>query len=71
MLGLDLDERNAQAVRNKNMKAELTCTNFTLGDEKVDYESTSKAGARISAEGPSIVLSLLLNSFSSWIIWQK
>lgn len=51
MSGFDVEERRVQAIRNKNMKAELTSTNFTLGDEKVEYETTTKAGLRLAAEG--------------------
>lgn len=51
MSGFDVEERKAQALRNKNMKTELTSTNFTLGDEKIDYDTTTKAGLRLAAEG--------------------
>mmetsp|Transcript_892 Transcript_892/g.891 ORF Transcript_892/g.891 Transcript_892/m.891 type:complete len:288 (-) Transcript_892:186-1049(-) len=50
MSGFDVEERKAQALRNKNMKTELTSTNFTLGDEKIDYDTTTKAGLRLAAE---------------------
>jgi hypothetical protein len=53
MSGFDVTERKAQALRNKNMKTGLTSTNFSLGDAKVDYETTSKAGQRHAATGPS------------------
>jgi hypothetical protein len=49
--GFDTAERNAQLERNKLMKADLTRANFSLGDEKVDYDTTSKAGTRAGAEG--------------------
>jgi biopolymer transport protein ExbB/TolQ len=53
MSGFDSTERQAQALRNKNMKTGLTATNFSLGDAKVDYETTTRAGQRHAAEGPS------------------
>jgi len=48
--GFDVAERKAQLERNKIMKADLTRANFSLGDEKVDYETTTKAGVRAAAE---------------------
>ena len=51
MQGYDIDERNAQGKRNKDMKSQLTRANFSLGDEKVDYDSTAHAGLRNGAHG--------------------
>lgn len=50
MHGFDIEERKSQTARNKDMKAQLTRANFSLGDEKVDYETTARAGLRASAE---------------------
>jgi hypothetical protein len=51
MQGFDVDERKAQGKRNKDMKQQLTRANFSLGDEKVDYDSTAHAGLRNGADG--------------------
>jgi hypothetical protein len=51
MKGYDVDELQAQGKRNKDMKKQLTAANFSLGDEKVDYDSTSHAGLRSGCEG--------------------
>jgi hypothetical protein len=60
MSGFDVEERRAQSLRNKNMKTELTSTNFSLGDTKVEYETTTKAGQRAAAEGRLSLLCQLL-----------
>ena len=41
--GGSVEERAANAQRIKQMKAELTVTNFSLGDEKPEYESVNHA----------------------------
>lgn len=51
MQGFDVEERQAQGKRNKDMKAQLTRANFSLGDEKVDYDSTAHSGLRNGANG--------------------
>jgi hypothetical protein len=43
-------ERAAEKARQKAMKAALTTTSFTLGDEKVYYESSNAEGMRTAAE---------------------
>ena len=47
----DMEKRKAQLERNKHMKADLTRANFSLGDEKVDYDTTSRASVRAGAAG--------------------
>jgi len=45
--GYNSADRDAQLVRNKVMKAQLTRANFSLGDEKTDYETTMQKGTRL------------------------
>lgn len=42
LLGQSTESRKLQQQHIKEMKANLTTTNFCLGDEKVDYESTNR-----------------------------
>jgi hypothetical protein len=42
MGGTSIEERAAQSQRIKTMKAELTTTNFKLGDEQPEYESANQ-----------------------------
>ncbi|CAE7695219.1 unnamed protein product, partial [Symbiodinium microadriaticum] len=52
--GFDVEERKAQLERNKVMKADLTRANFSLGDEKVDYDTTTKSSVRAGTEARSL-----------------
>jgi len=46
MEGFDVEERRIQGQRNKDMKQQLTRANFSLGDEKVEYESVAHSDLR-------------------------
>ena len=51
MQGYDVEERRVQGQRNKEMKQQLTRANFSLGDEKVEYDSIAHEGLRQGACG--------------------
>ena len=48
LVGFSIEERTAQAKRIKDMKAELTQTNFCLGDEIPVYESVNTEAMRLT-----------------------
>lgn len=48
LIGFSVEERNAQTKRIKDMKAELTQTNFCLGDERPSYESVNAEAMRLT-----------------------